>query len=200
MHPAAGGMHQTRRLGDRLDHPGLVIGMVDGDNGPARPLQGLGQPHQIDHALVVNRQDFDRMTEGQGRLGDTGVFGGTDDQPLATGRQGADQGLTIGLGPARGKDHGGRIHPDQIGHLGPGRLDPGPGATPGGMDGIGVTVVGQGRGHDGLNLGADEAGSIIVQIDRAHAAAPTLSSPALRRRAPVRFSTTSSSDTCARKR
>ena len=33
--PAAGAAHQRRRLGDRLDHAALVVGMMDGDHGPA---------------------------------------------------------------------------------------------------------------------------------------------------------------------
>ncbi|MNU46004.1 hypothetical protein D3C71_348570 [compost metagenome] len=180
--PAALRAHQSRRLGDGLDHATFIVRMVDGDHGPARPLQRLSQPDQIDHAIAIYRQDLDRRARRRRRLGHARMLGRADDQALATGGKRADDGLSIGFCAARGKDHGGRVRPDQLGHLGSRRLDPRPRAATGGMNRRRIAVVSQSLGHDFLSFRPHQTRGVVIQID-AHAAA---SMPATAGAAPMR--------------
>ncbi|MNR19619.1 hypothetical protein D3C85_1364240 [compost metagenome] len=156
--------------------------MVDGDHGPARTPQRLGQPDQINHAVHVDRQHLDRRTRRRRRLGHARMLGRAYDQPLATRRQSADDSLSIGFRAARGKDHGRRVSPDQIGHLRPRRLDPRPRPAPGRVNRRRIAIVGQSLGHNFLHFRPHQTRGVVIQID-AHAAA---SMPAAAGAAPMR--------------
>ncbi|MNU81520.1 hypothetical protein D3C71_711830 [compost metagenome] len=180
--PAARRAHQSRRLGDGLDDAAFIVGMMDGDHGPARTRQRLGQPDQINHAVFIDRQHLDRRAADGGGFGHARMLCRADDQSLATRRKRADDSLGVGFRPARGEDHGGRVRPDQFGHLGSRRLDPRPRPTAGGVDRRRIAVVGQGLGHDFLHFGPHQTRGVVVEID-AHAAA---SMPTAAGAAPIR--------------
>ena len=130
------------------------------------------------------------------------MFGGRNDQPLTARRDGAGERLGVRLSAAGREDHRAGVDPDQIGDAGAGGLDMGAGAAAPGVDSVGIATLGHDLGDQGLDLGPDQGGGVIVEID-GHAAAPTPGADtdgeqATRRRLPVRFRTTSSSDTPAR--
>ncbi len=196
MQPAFGGADKGCGGLDRLDRAALVVGVMQGHEGPARPRQCCLQPVQVDHAVAVHRQHLDRAAAYGGGLGDAGVFGGGHDDPLTAGRQGAGQTLGVGLGPPGREDHRRRVGPDQRRHLGPGGLDSRSGAPAEGVDSVGVAALVDRVEHRGPHLGAHQGSGIVIQIDFHAAASAVRSGDAGARR--VRRSITSSSETLDR--
>ncbi|MNI36336.1 hypothetical protein D3C73_903830 [compost metagenome] len=162
MQPAARRADERRRLSDRLDHAAFVIGVMNGDDGSPRPRQRLSQPGQIDHAIGVHRQNLDLRAARRSGFGYARMLSRPDDQPFATGGQGAVDRLGVGLGSARGEDDRRRIGADQISHLSTGRLNARTRTTAGGVNGRRVSIVSQGLGHDLLNFRTNQAGSVVI--------------------------------------
>ncbi len=113
---AAMGMNDPCCLGDRLDHPGLVIGQHDRDQGGlADPGQYAVEPAQIDQSVAVDRNH--KRVGGGGA--DRGMLDGGHDLPPA----GAPQDGRVGLGCAGGEEDFARFRADQRSDAGARLLD-----------------------------------------------------------------------------
>ncbi len=79
---AARGVDDGRRLGDRLDHAGLVIRPLQREQRPAGPPAASREPVEIDPAVGDERRDLDRGGGKPVALQDARVLPGRNDQAV----------------------------------------------------------------------------------------------------------------------
>ena len=194
MQPAAGGMNQFTRLGDRLDHAGLIVRQGQGREratvleGPG--LQPVGQPVQVGDSVAIDRPALDGKPRSQGSLHDAGVLCQADQRPAGANGDRAADGQGVGFGPATRESERAFLDANQGRDLGPGALHRGAGGSARGMHGRRVAADAQGAGSGLCRLGADRRGGVVVEIDgghgvtrrpfRRHAAAPPARRPGRR--------------------
>ena len=110
-------------LGEGLDHAGLVVGRMDGDQHRfvARSLQGLLQCGQVDQAGGVNRYDLHRSGREAVSRPDAGMLGGAHQETCRRRGSGPDQSARQDcirrLGAAAGEDDAALASADQGGDL-----------------------------------------------------------------------------------
>ncbi len=170
VHPAAGLAHHRAGLRHRLDHPGLVVGQHQGDEGravggvPAR--QAVLEPGEVGHAPGVDRQGFNFGAGGLGRLLHRLVLDGADDQALGAMGYGAVDRQGVGLGRAGHEDHAARRHRDEVSDRGPRRLDRAARGAARRVHRGRIAAQAQGAQHRRLGLGPDRRGRVVVEVGR----------------------------------
>ena len=158
---------EGQRLGDGVDHAGLVVGQHQADQGRGAGRQAALQRREVQHPLPVHRQPFRLRRGGQYRR----VLGGAGQEAAAPAQAANRQ--DVRLGPAGGEDHVPRPGAEAGRHLGARLFQQAPGGPALGMDGGRIAGQVQRLQHRKPGLGAQRLGGIGVKVEggRGHASA-----------------------------
>ena len=169
-------MHQRRRLGDRLDHAGLVVCRLERDENPlaARPLQSRGKPGKVDNPLAIHGNPLHLTGRKAVPVEHAGVLGRADEEercvPVADPPQRRGQHGICRFRPAAREDDVPGAAADQRRDLLPRPLDRAPGGAALGVHRGGVAGESKRARHRRRDLGPDRRRGIVVEIAarRAH--------------------------------